>query len=363
MNSTPENTASGPAVVAPETRDLTVLSEALVDWLGTRMPSVSAVRIENLRYPLGAGMSHETILFDTHWLEADRPVKRGMVVRIKPTRHLVYQDDMFESQYRLMQLMHRHGQVRVAEPLWFESDPALLGAPFFVMAKVVGQVAVSYPPYWQEGWLFDADAEDRRWMWHDAVTQLALIQTMPVVEAGFLTLPGKFAEGFDQELDRWRRYMDWVDRAGELPLLRDGFARLVAARPGNRPEGIVWGDARLGNMMIGDNWTVAAVMDWEQPSLGGALHDLGWWLHTDYVQTEGRGLAALEGMGTRAETIELWEAVSGQSAADIDWYQIFAAFKMECLAVRLATMRSLPKMAPPGTQTARFLDHGIAPSG
>ena len=285
-----------------------------------------------------------------------------MVVRIKPTRHLVYQDDMFEAQYRLMQLMHRTGRVRVAEPLWFEPDAALLGAPFFVMAKVAGRVAVSYPPYSQEGWLVEAAPVDRRRVWEDAVTQLALIHTVPVADAGFLALPGEFAEPFDQELDRWRRYMNWVDPTGELALLRAGFARLIAARPGNRPEGIVWGDARLGNMMIGDDWTVAAVMDWEQPSLGGALHDRGWWLHTDYVQTEGRGLAPLEGMGTRAETIELWEAVSGQSAADVDWYQIFAAFKMECLAVRLATMRSLPKMAPPGTQTAHFLDHGIAPS-
>ena len=361
MNAPSKNTASGPAVVAPETRDLAVLSAALIDWLGRKLPSAREIRLQDLHYPLGAGLSHETILFDAEWREADRQVRRGMVVRIKPTRHLVYQDDMFAAQYELMQLMHGSGQVRIAEPLWFETDPAQLGAPFFVMAKIAGRVAVSYPPYTQEGWLFDAAAEDRRWMWHDAVTQLALIQTMPVGDAEFLALPGDFAEGFDQELDRWRRYMEWVDPAGELALLRDGFARLVAARPGNRPEGIVWGDARLGNMMIGDDWTVAAVMDWEQPSLGGALHDLGWWLHTDYVQTVGRGLAPLAGMGSRAETIELWEAVSGKSAQDIDWYQIFAAFKMECLAVRLATMRPLPKMAEPGTQTARFLDYGLAP--
>ncbi len=356
MNTTPEISASGPAVVAPDTRDLAVLSSTLVELLGARMPDARGIRVEDLRYPLGAGMSHETILFDARWHEGSREVERGMVVRIKPSRHLVYQDDMFAAQYRLMQLMRRHGQVRVAEPQWFEPDPALLGAPFFVMAKVAGRVAVSYPPYSQEGWLFDADAEHRRRMWHDGVTQLALIQTLPVADAEFLTLPGEFAEGFDQELDRWRRYMDWVDPAGDLALLREGFARLVAARPVNRPEGIVWGDARLGNMMIGADWRVAAVMDWEQPSLGGALHDLGWWLYSDHVQTEGRGLRPLDGMGTRAETIALWEAVSGKSAAEIDWYETFAAFKMECLAVRLATLRPLPRMAPPGTQTARFLD-------
>lgn len=347
---------TGPAVVAPETRDLEVLSDALIDWLGSRIAAESDIAVKHLRYPLGAGMSHETILFDARWQERGRTVERGMVVRIKPTRYLVYRDDMFEEQYRLMQLMHRTGRVRVAEPLWFEPDPALLGAPFFVMEIVAGRVAVSYPPYSQEGWLVDAAPADRRRLWEDAVTQLALIQTVPVSDAAFLNLPGEFAESFDQELDRWRRYMDWIDPVGDLALLREGFVRLVAARPTNRVEGIVWGDARLGNLMIGDDWRVAAVMDWEQPSLGGALHDLGWWLYSDHVQTEGRGLATLDGMGTRAETIDLWEAVSGKPAADIEWYETFAAFKMECLAVRLGTLRPLPPMAPPGTQTARFLD-------
>ena len=142
-----------------------------------------------------------------------------------------------------------------------------------------------------------------------------------------------------------------------LALLRDGFTRLLALRPRNRPEGIVWGDARLGNMMIGEDFSVAAVMDWEQPSLGGALHDLGWWLCSDRAQTEGRGLPALEGMGTREETIALWGEVCGKSAVDISWYEAFAMFKMECLGVRMQTIREMPalKAVEPGSMVARFL--------
>ena len=70
-NAATENTASGPAVVAPETRDLEVLAATLVDWLGRQMPAARAIRLEDLRYPLGAGMSHETILFDARWREGD----------------------------------------------------------------------------------------------------------------------------------------------------------------------------------------------------------------------------------------------------------------------------------------------------
>lgn len=357
MSKSATTTGTRPMIVAPQVRDLEQLAVALVEWLAARIPEAQNICVANLRYPLGAGLSHETILIDTSWNEEAGPRHHGLVVRIKPTRHLVYQDDMFEQQYRLMQEMHEHSQVCVARPLWLEPDPQLLGAPFFVMEQVAGRVAVSYPPYSQEGWLVDTAPADRRRMWTDAVSQLAAIQNVPVANASFLNLPGDFAEGFDQEVDRWRRYLDWVDPDGRLALLRDGFARLLALRPRNRPEGIVWGDARLGNMMIGEDFSVAAVMDWEQPSLGGALHDLGWWLCSDRAQTEGRGLPALEGMGTREETIALWSEVCGKSAVDISWYEAFAMFKMECLGVRMQTIREMPalKAVQPGGMVARFL--------
>ena len=333
--------APAPAIVAPETRDLTELAAALGGWLGARLPGVSDVRVANLEYPLGAGMSHETILFDAAWRQDGSPHERGMVVRIKPRLKTVYQDDMFAQQYRLMRLMHESGAVRVAEPLWFEEDAKLLGAPFFVMAKVAGRVAVSYPPYSQSGWLFDATPAERRRTWEDAVRQLALIQRVDLANAEFLSVPGGPA-GFDQETDRWRRYMHWVDPQGQHAMLHKAFDRLLALKPGNRPEGIVWGDARLGNMMIAADHSVAAVMDWEQPSLGGALHDLAWWTYSDMVQTVARAIPRLEGMGTREETVALWCAVSGKSAMDLEWYEAFACFKMECLAIRMVAIRDLP---------------------
>ena len=347
-----------PAIVAPHVRDLDALATTLSSWLGARLAKTRDIKVTNLSYPLGAGMSHETILFDAEWHEGGGPKSHGMVVRIKPTNSLVYCDDMFDQQYRLIQLMHANGTVRVAKPLWFEPDDSILGAPFFVMEKVAGRVAVSYPPYSKSGWLVEIAPAHRRRLWESAVQQLAAIQTVPVSDAGFLTLPGG-PDGFDQEVDRWRRFKNWVDPKGERTLLHATFDRLLEKGPANRPEGIVWGDSRIGNMMIGADFHVAAVMDWEQPGLGGALHDLGWWLQCDYNQTIGQGITPLEGMGTRDETIALWSAVSGKSAEDIAWYEAFASFKMECLAVRMIALREMPASvvkAESGRQTATLLD-------
>jgi aminoglycoside phosphotransferase (APT) family kinase protein len=347
-----------PAIVAPEVRNLAELAEKLAEWLAWRLPDARHLRVSNLSYPLGAGMSHETILFDAVWREPASDRRQGMVVRIKPTRRTVYLDDLFDVQYRVMQLMHEHGKVRVARPLWLENDASILGAPFFVMEKVSGRVAISYPPYSKHGWVVDAAPGERRRMWEDAVRQLASIQTVPMLHAAFLELPGG-PDLFLQEVNRWQRFVDWIDPNGERGLLRDTFDRLLAIGPANRPAGIVWGDSRLGNMMIGQDFKVAAVMDWEQPSLGGALHDLGWWLQIDHAQTIGQGVAPLEGMGTREETIALWREVCGKSAADIDWYEAFACFKMECLGIRMTAIRNMPPnvmKSEPGSRTAKLLD-------
>src|SRR5207247_7603985 len=132
-------------IVAPAVRDLQVLASELAAWLAPRLPEGRDIRVENLAYPFGAGQSHETVLFDLSWSQGGRRMTQGCVVRIKPTSHTVYPDDLYDEQYKLMRVLHEHGRVRVAKILWVEQDPTILGAPFFVMEKVRGRVAVSVP--------------------------------------------------------------------------------------------------------------------------------------------------------------------------------------------------------------------------
>jgi aminoglycoside phosphotransferase (APT) family kinase protein len=112
-------------------------------------------------------------------------------------------------------------------------------------------------------------------------------------------------------------------------------------------------------MMVNDDFKVVAVMEWEAPSLGGALHDLGWWLYVERAQTVHQGLKWLEGMGTREETIALWSKACGKSAADMEWYEAFAAFKMEAVTIRMVQAKAISKSTfrvEPGTRTAELLE-------
>jgi aminoglycoside phosphotransferase (APT) family kinase protein len=341
-------------IVAPETRDLPTLAAQLAAWVQTKIPAASDIQVLNLSYPLGAGQSHETILFDLIWTEGGGPMARGCVVRIKPTRHTVYPDDLFDAQCRLIQLLHNHGKVRVAAPIWFEADPTLLGAPFYVMEKMLGRVAVSHPPYAQSGWVADATPKQRATLWNNGVRQLAAIQSTPLAELGFLRGPANAPAGLAQEWDKFERFRHWVSADRAWPILDAAFVMLKANWPKNQPQGLVWGDARLGNMMFNDDFDVVAVMDWEQPSLGGALHDLAWWLVlSQLMHTASDGKPLLEGFGARDETIALWQQVTGISVDDIEWYEDFTWLKIACLEIRINALRGKP--APDQAMLAKRL--------
>lgn len=333
-------------IVAPETRDLADLATSLERWLATRLPGAEGIRVTNLAYPRGAGQSHETVLFDAQWNEGGEQREQGCVVRIKPKSFTVFPDNLFDEQYQVMKLLSEEGDVRVARPLWFEEDPSLLGNPFFVMEKKHGRVPVSIPPYAREGWLKDASPAQRRVLWQNAVEQLAAIQRVPLDKLGFLKGAPGAEQGLAQEWDKYERFVAWLEEVEPQPILRAGLAKLKSEWPEHQPEGLVWGDARIGNMMFDDDFGVVAVMDWEQPSLGGALHDLAWFTviaETMHGPKSTYG-APLEGMGSRDETVALWEQHSGKSAAGLEWYENFVHLKMSCTGVRLSHLRGTRMM-------------------
>ena len=116
-------------------------------------------------------------------------------------------------------------------------------------------------------------------MWESGVRQLAAIPTTPIESVQFLAGREGARSGLDQEWDKYVRFLEWVSGDRRWPILEKAMDGLRRHWPKNQPEGLVWGDARLGNMMFGEDFEVVAVMDWEQPSLGGALHDLAWWIY------------------------------------------------------------------------------------
>jgi aminoglycoside phosphotransferase (APT) family kinase protein len=105
-------------------------------------------------------------------------------------------------------------------------------------------------------------------------------------------------------------------------------------RPHDPGIHLSWGDARIGNMMFGDDFRLAGVLDWDQMALAHPRHDLAWWLYFDNVYTAGSRVPRPAGMGDRAETIALWEDRTGLKAGDLTWYDAFMLYKLSMISMK-----------------------------
>ena len=88
-----------------------------------------------------------------------------LVARIEPpaTDYPVFTTYDLDMQFRVMRLVREHTDVPVPETFWYEPDPAVLGGPFFVMARVDGLVPPDVLPYtFGDNWVFDGSDADRR---------------------------------------------------------------------------------------------------------------------------------------------------------------------------------------------------------
>jgi aminoglycoside phosphotransferase (APT) family kinase protein len=163
--------------------------------------------------------------------------------------------------------------------------------------------------------------------------QLCRIAATPIEACRVLDQPRLGATGFDQHLAYWLDACRWT--TGEAsPFLMEAEAWLEKRRPQRPASGLSWGDARIGNMMFGQDFRLAGVMDWEQASLGGPMQDLGWWLFFDEIHSTSIGVMRLEGLGTRQETLDLWSGLTGQATSDVEWYEAFAGYKLAVIIAR-----------------------------
>jgi aminoglycoside phosphotransferase (APT) family kinase protein len=102
--------------------------------------------------------------------------------------------------------------------------------------------------------------------------------------------------------------------------------------------GIIHGDFQLINTLFahGEPARVAAVVDWEQSTIGDPLVDLGWllagWHHAgEEPSFTAAYLADRHGFATRGELAERYARHTRRSLDHLDWYRVLALFKLACV--------------------------------
>lgn len=218
--------------------------------------------------------------------------------------------------------------VRVPGVLAVCEDEGVIGAPFYVMEKVEGEVITSAVPE-----ALDTPAE-RRCIGDelvDALVELHAIDWRAAGLEGFGKPTGYLERQVRRFLGLWEhnktRDVDAVERVGRW------LAERMPASPGAT---IVHGDYRLGNTMFAASAParLLAIFDWEMATIGDPLADVGYlcmmWSQADDPTGGMFDLGAVtraEGFPTRAELVARYEERSGRSMTDIRWYTTLALWK------------------------------------
>lgn len=238
--------------------------------------------------PLQGGASRELWAFDAVLANGRLP----LVLRRDPPGS----DDPAgrEREYQVLRAAHRAG-VAVAEPFWF----ALLGgAAGIVMRRLEGEAIARRI-------LRDERYEGARTRLVEQVARAAATtHAISLDELELFEQPsGPPAEAAIGQLE------GELDRIGEPhPALELGLRWLRRNLPEPRPQKLVHGDLRLGNLLV-DEAGLVGVLDWELAHAGDPVEDLGWLC----IRSWRFGADALPaaGCGTRDELLAAYAAASG----------------------------------------------------
>jgi aminoglycoside phosphotransferase (APT) family kinase protein len=308
-----------------------VTKQGLAHWLTKQVGAQATVG--ELVAP-SAGMSNDTLLSVADW--GDGP--RDIVLRLAPEGRGLFPRYDLDAQVSVLRALRAHSDVPVPEVLWHEPDPEPLGRPFYVMARVDGRI----PPdgHLFEGWVMDLPVAEQTGVLDAALDVVARINQVDGDTPGLEVLdrPEHGASPVDQELGYWRAYLDWATDGGSVPELDDLFDRLGEQRPARDTESrtLVWGDARLGNLVYDESLAVVGVLDWEMAVIGPPELDLGWYLFLE--RTALQFAEQLPGFSDRAGTIATYERSLGRPVRDLEWYEAWGGFRTACIQVRMVGM-------------------------
>ena len=252
------------------------------------------------------------------------------VLRRPPLRQVLATAHDMAREHRIISALDGTS-VPVPAALAICDDPEVNGAPFYVMAHVDGHV------------VRDSDTAARvltegarRTASESLVDVLAAIHAVDVDAVGLGDLGRR--EGYiERQLKRWRGQLDHATSKvpDELFEVHDQLATMI---PAQTSTGIVHGDYRLDNCIVGDDGRVRAVLDWELCTLGDTLADIGqmlvYWTDPDDEDVNEALVGAptiLPGFLRRDEVAAMYADRTGRDLRDIDFYVAFASWRIGCI--------------------------------
>ncbi|MDD2604463.1 MAG: phosphotransferase family protein [Desulfobacteraceae bacterium] len=262
---------------------------------------------------------------------------RELVLRRPPFGTKAAKAHDMGREYRILKAL-RPVYPYVPEALAYCEDPAVIGAPFYLMERIRGIILrKELPP----GLSYSPD-QARTLCLRLLEAQVAL-HRIDFTAAGLADLG--HPEGYVQrQVDGWsRRYR--AAGTEDAPDFEAVMTWLSDHRPPDCPRpGLVHNDFRLDNVVLDptDPVRIIGVLDWEMATIGDPLMDLGnslaYWIEAG----DGEEMQALRlmpthipGALTRAELVVAYGEKSGLDVGDIAFYYVFGLFRLAVIAQQI----------------------------
>jgi aminoglycoside phosphotransferase (APT) family kinase protein len=298
---------------ARNSREPLLVLEPLVEFLGASGLGAP----EDLdATPIGDGHSNVTFALST-----------GVVLRRPPRGPLPPSAHDVLREARLLTALEPT-PVRAPRVLAVCAEESVIGAPFYVMERMEGEVVTDSIPA-----ALDNPAQRRRIADEliDALVEIHAVDWMAAGLEGF----GKPTGYLERQLRRFTGLWEH-NKTREIPAVETVGRWLAENMPQSPPATIVHGDYRLGNTMLAAEppARLIAIFDWEMATIGDPLADLGY-LMIHWVQADDppvgafnlQSVSRLEGFPTRDEIISRYEERSGRSMQALNWYVTLALWK------------------------------------
>ena len=226
-------------------------------------------------------------------------------------------------------------RVPVPCPLVLCEDESVIGAPFYVMTRLAGEIlrGMPTPP---------PEPRTMRLLSASFVDSLVAIHAVGPSDPAIAAL-GK-ADGYvARQISGWSKRWNEA-RTDDLPAMDALVAWIAANSPPPAAATLVHNDYKYDNLVLepGDLSHIVGILDWEMAALGDPFFDvgtsLGYWVEAgDHpaFRSLGLGATALPGNFTRVELWERYIEKSGRGERDPLFYYVFGLFKIAVIAQQI----------------------------
>jgi aminoglycoside phosphotransferase (APT) family kinase protein len=253
-------------------------------------------------------------------------LRRPPLGHVLPTAH-----DM-AREYRVISALAGTG-VPVARAVTLCTDPAVIGAQFYLMSYVDG-VVLDRPDAVRA-----LDREAARRVGEAMVDTLVELHAVAPEEVGLADF-GRPTGFLERQVRRWHK--QWTaSETRPVAELQPVVDALLAQLPESPPPAIVHGDYRLTNLIYAhDVARVAAVVDWEMATIGDPLADVGLLVvyHSLAEQSDLTmpRMRPADGFLSPDEMVDRYAAGAKRDLGTLPWYVALGFFKLAVIAEGIA---------------------------